>query len=74
MQANKDLQTIAERAGINKNISFHRPRHTFVTWALTKGMAIEHVSKLLGHASIKTTLIYAKIVNEELDWAMDVFN
>jgi integrase/recombinase XerD len=74
VQANKDLKTIAERAGITKDISFHSSRHTFATRALTKGMAIEHVSKLLGHASIKTTQIYAKIVNEELDRAMDVFN
>jgi integrase/recombinase XerD len=74
VQANKDLKTIAERAGVHKHISFHCSRHTFATRALTKGMAIEHVSKLLGHASIKTTQIYAKIVNEELDRAMDVFN
>jgi hypothetical protein len=37
-------------------------------------MRIEYVSKLMGHASIKTTQVYAKIVNEELDKAMDVFN
>jgi len=37
-------------------------------------MRIEYVSKLMGHSNIKTTQIYAKIVNEELDKAMDVFN
>ncbi|MDO7846244.1 site-specific integrase [Hymenobacter sp. M29] len=71
---NKNLKIIAERAGISKHISFHSSRHTFATRALTKGMDMESVSKLLGHNSIKTTQIYAKIVNGKLDQAMDVFD
>jgi integrase/recombinase XerD len=71
---NKDLKTIAERAEIEKHISFHTSRHTWATRALTKGMRIEHVSKLMGHAAIKETQIYAKIVSQELDKAMEVFN
>lgn len=71
---NKDLKTIAERAGVNKHISFHTSRHTWATRALKKGMRIEYVSKLMGHSAIKETQIYAKIVNEELDNAMDLFN
>lgn len=42
--------------------------------ALQKGMRIEYVSKLMGHASVKHTEVYAKILNEELDKAMEVFN
>lgn len=72
--ANKDLKIIAKRAGVETHISFHSSRHTFATRALSKGMSIEYVSKLLGHSSIKTTQIYAKIVNVKLDQAMDVFN
>ena len=72
--ANKSLKKIAKKAGITKNLSFHTSRHTFATWALRKGIRIEYVSKLLGHANIKETQIYAKIVNEELDKAMEVFN
>lgn len=72
--ANKDLRKLATKAGIEKKISFHTARHTFATRALKKGMRIEYVSKLLGHASVKTTEIYAKIVNKELDKAMEVFN
>ncbi|MBF9239543.1 site-specific integrase [Hymenobacter sp. BT683] len=72
--ANKDLKLIAKRAEVETLISFHSSRHTFATRALTKGMPIEYVSKLLGHSSIKTTQIYAKIVNTKLDQAMDVFN
>lgn len=67
---NKDLQTIAKLAEIDKHISMHTSRHTWATRALRKGMRIEYVSKLLGHASIKTTQVYAKIVNSEFDKAM----
>ncbi|MBI2722629.1 MAG: site-specific integrase [Bacteroidetes bacterium] len=71
---NKDLTKLAKLACIDKHIHFHTSRHTFATRALRKGMRIEYVSKLLGHSNIKTTQIYTKIVNEELDKAMDVFN
>lgn len=72
--ANKNLKTIAKKAGITKNVTFHSSRHTWATRALKKGMRIEYVSKLMGHGSLKTTMIYTKIVNSELDSAMDVFN
>jgi integrase/recombinase XerD len=69
----KNVKIVAERAGIHKNIHFHTSRHTWATRALRKGMRIEHVSKLMTHSSIRTTQIYAKIVNADLDAAMDVF-
>jgi integrase/recombinase XerD len=72
--ANKDLKTICSKAKIDKQISFHSSRHTWATRALRKGMRIEYVSKLMGHASIKTTQIYTKIVNSELDAAMSIFD
>lgn len=71
---NKNLKTIAKKAAINKSISFHSSRHTFATRALRKGMRIEYVSKLLAHTNISQTEVYAKIVSQELDKAMDVFN
>jgi len=71
---NKDLRKIGEMAGIEKHISMGTSRHTWATLALRKGMRIEHVSKLLGHATIKTTQLYAKIVDIDLDRAMEVFN
>jgi len=71
---NKNLKSIATRAKISKKITFHVARHTFATIALKKGIRIEYVSKLLGHANLKETQFYAKIINEELDKAMDVFN
>lgn len=71
---NKYLKEIAEKAEISKHVSFHVSRHTFATSALRKGVRIEYVSKLMGHSNIKETQIYAKVINEELDKAMDVFN
>ena len=71
---NKNLREIARLAGIEKKVSFHTSRHSFACRALRKGMRIEYVSRLLTHQSIKTTQIYAKIISEELDKAMDVFN
>ena len=71
---NKDLRFLAGKLGVSHTMSFHSARHTWATRALRKGMRIEYVSKIMGHASIKTTQIYAKIVNSELDKAMEVFD
>ena len=48
-------------------ISFHLARHGFATLALSKGMPIESVSRILGHTNIETTQIYAKITVQKLD-------
>ena len=71
---NKNLKTIAEKAGIKKRVSFHVSRHTWATQALRKGISIDKVSKIMGHAAIAETQIYAKIMSEELDKAMEAFN
>jgi integrase len=72
--ANKNVKMIATRAGIEKPLSFHCSRHTFATRALAKGLSVEYIAKLMGHQSINTTQIYAKIVNQKLDEAMEAFN
>ena len=41
-------------------------RHTFATLALTKGVSIEVLSKMLGHANIKSTQVYADITNKKV--------
>lgn len=61
---NKDLYNWIDNAGITKNITFHSFRHSFATLQLLKGTDLYTVSKLLGHKDLKTTQIYAKIVDE----------
>uniref|UniRef100_UPI0040487EF3 tyrosine-type recombinase/integrase n=1 Tax=Flavobacterium sp. TaxID=239 RepID=UPI0040487EF3 len=69
--ANFQLQRIAKKLEIPVKVTFHISRHTFATNALNNGMRIEHVSKLMDHRDISTTQVYAKIISEELDKAVD---
>lgn len=62
---NMGLKQWAWEAGINKKISFHTARHTFATMLLTLDVDLYTVSKLLGHKDIKTTQIYAKIIDKK---------
>lgn len=54
-------------------ITFHVARHGFATLALSKGMPIESVSRVLGHTNIVTTQIYAKITTQKLDNDLTMF-
>ncbi len=51
-------------AGITKKITFHCFRHTYATLQLSNGIDIFTISKMLGHREIKTTQIYAKIIDK----------
>lgn len=62
---NIELSKWIMRAGITKNITFHCARHTFAVLQLTLGTEIFTVSKLLGHSELRTTQIYAKIIDEK---------
>ena len=53
------------KADIKKHITFHCGRHTFAVLQLTLGTEIYTVSKLLGHRELKTTQVYAQILDEK---------
>jgi integrase len=61
---NKHLYQWIGASGITKNITFHCFRHTYATLQLSLGTDIYTVSKMLGHRDLKTTQIYAKIVDK----------
>jgi len=64
---NAYLKEIATLCGISKNLTFHSARHTFATTVtLTNGVPIESVSSMLGHKNIRTTQIYAKVVEKKV--------
>jgi site-specific recombinase XerD len=69
---NEYLYEIATVCGIHKKITCHVARHSFATLCLTEGMPIESISKLLGHTKIKTTQIYARIIDQKLSNDMNL--
>lgn len=60
---NKELNILAKLADIDKRVSFHTARHTNATLLLYSGANITTVQKLLGHKSVKTTQVYANIMD-----------
>ena len=64
---NAFLKEIAVLCGINKDLHWHTSRHTFATTVtLTNNVPIETVSSMLGHKNIRTTQIYAKVVEKKV--------
>jgi len=64
---NAYLKEIADLCKINKLLTFHIARHTFATTVtLNNGVPIESVAKMMGHTNIKTTQIYAKVMDHKI--------
>ena len=70
---NKNLRAGAKKLGFRRYLHAHLARHTFATSCITFGMPIEIISKMLGHTSIQTTLIYANYSNSVIDREMRKF-
>lgn len=72
---NENLKTVQKIAGINTTLTSHLGRHVFATTiALSNGMPLETVSKILGHSSLKTTQIYAKVWDEKIALDFDALS
>jgi integrase len=72
---NEFLRELGKQCGITTKVTFHLARHTFATTVtLAKGVPIETVSSTLGHKSIKTTQIYARIVDSKKSSDMEALS
>lgn len=69
---NVELTKWCLKAGITKDITFHCGRHTFAVMMLDLGAEIYTVSKLLGHRELKTTQVYAKILDKKKQEAVNL--
>jgi site-specific recombinase XerD len=70
---NSYLKEVADLCDITKTLTYHVARHTFATAVtLSNGVPIETVSKMLGHTTIRTTQIYAKVVERKVSDDMNV--
>lgn len=68
------LQGVLEASGVDRHITFHGARHTFATRLITQGVDIYVVSHILGHASVSTTQIYAQVLDEKVNEAMETLD
>lgn len=65
-QYNLRLKVVQELARIKQNLHSHMARHSFAVMALNMGVSIENLAKMMGHTDIKTTQIYAKVLNKSV--------
>lgn len=63
---NSYLGEIAGICGINKPLTMHIARHSFACLALANGVSMEVIARMLGHSDIRTTKIYAKVMDKSI--------
>ena len=68
---NDRLSIVGKACGIKERLSFHMARHTFGTMTLNAGIPIESIAKMMGHASISSTQIYAQVTDNKISKDMD---
>ncbi len=74
-KVNAYLKEIADICGIHKKITYHVARHTMATTiALSNGLPIESLARVLGHSNIRTTQLYAKVTDMKLNQDMTKLN
>ena len=67
----KNLYIVGKACGIRERLSYHMARHTFGTMTLSAGIPIESIAKMMGHASISSTQIYAQVTDNKISEDMD---
>ena len=67
----KNLSIVGKAYGIRQNLSYHVARHTFGTMSLSAGIPIESIAKMMGHASISSTQVYAQVTDNKISKDMD---
>ena len=67
----KNLCIVGKACGIRQRLSYHVARHTFGTMCLSAGIPIESIAKMMGHASISSTQIYAQVTDNKISEDMD---
>ena len=67
----KNLSIVGKACGIRQRLSYHVARHTFGTMSLSAGIPIESIAKMMGHASISSTQIYAQVTDNKNSEDMD---
>ena len=65
------LSIVGKACGIRERLSFHMARHTFGTMTLSAGIPIESIAKMMGHASISSTQVYAQVTDSKISEDMD---
>ena len=65
------LSIVGKACGFRERLSYHMARHTFGTMSLSAGIPIESIAKMMGHASISSTQIYAQVTDNKISEDMD---
>ena len=65
------LSIVGKACGIRERLSYHMARHTFGTMSMSAGIPIESIAKMMGHASIASTQIYAQVTDNKISEDMD---
>lgn len=69
---NSYLKEIADICGIQKTLSTHIARHTFACLAIANKVSTESIAKMLGHTDIRTTKIYARVLDRTVSDEMQI--
>ena len=65
------LSIVGKACSIKQRLSYHMGRHTFGTMCLSAGVPIESIAKMMGHASISSTQVYAQVTDKKISEDMD---